>query len=136
MQEQVIAIDHEQDVITARKAGRAMAQTLGFGLADQTRLATAISELARNVIEYATNGTCKITGDSSSERTWVEAVISDHGPGIPDIEKALQDGYSTGNSLGAGLCGAKRLVHVFEIKSIPGHTEIKILLEKNLNGHE
>lgn len=136
MQEQIIAIEKEQDVITARKAGRAMAQSLGFGLADQTRLATAISELARNVIEYAIKGTCTITGDNSSERTWIEAIISDHGPGIADIEKALEDGYSTGNSLGAGLSGAKRLVHTFEIQSIPGHTEIRILLEKKLNDHE
>ena len=126
MNEVMVALKEEFDIVTARGAGREMARQLGFGSADQTRLATAISELARNALQYAGEGVCLISDESDARRSRVKVVVEDHGPGIPDIEQAMTDGFTTGGGLGAGLPGAKRLAHEFEIESEPGRTRVTI----------
>ncbi len=119
-----VAVNAERDVIIARQAGREVMRELGFGSADQTRLATAISELTRNTIQYATRGSCIISDVSNNKCHIVQVAVEDHGPGISDIDKALEYGFSTGKGLGAGLPGTRNLVSMFEIKSKPGHTKI------------
>lgn len=126
-----IKVKIEADIVNARGAGREMARKLGFGLADQTRLATAISELTRNIIRYAGEGVCYIRDKSDWSNYRILVEVKDHGPGIPDIEKAMSHGFSTGRSLGAGLPGARRLVHDFDIKSkvgSPGYTKISMMV--------
>ncbi len=118
------------DVVAARQAGRQMAQSLGFGSADQTRLATAISELTRNVVQHAGSGTCMIEDQSNGSYATVRVVVEDRGPGIPDLDQAMEYGVSSSGSLGAGLPGAKRLVHEFEIQSEPGHTRVTIVMTR------
>ena len=120
MQSRQLDICQETDIITARQEGRRLAQELGFGLADQTRIATAISELTRNVVQYAERGTVTLKAITADGREGLEVVVADEGPGMEDVELAMQDGYSTGGGLGAGLPGTKRLVHEFEIVSQPG----------------
>jgi len=127
---ETIAIAKEVDVVIARAAGRDLARDLGFGLADQTRLPTAISELTRNVIRYAGTGQCVLADESDRNLLRIVVTVEDHGPGIPDIEQAMTDGFSTGKSLGAGLPGARRLVQEFDIESRPGHTVVSISLVK------
>lgn len=121
-----VAINISSDIIQARQAGRELAAELGFGSADQTRLATAISELTRNVIQYAVRGSCVVEDISNDKTIGIRVVVEDKGGGIMDVEKAMEDGYSTGGGLGAGLPGAKRLVSKFEIESKKGHTRISI----------
>jgi len=125
-----VQIRVESDIVAARLAGRDLARQLGFGLADQTRLATAISELTRNVIQYAGTGTCTITDVSDDTVVKVRVVVEDNGPGIPDISKAMEQGFSTSRGLGAGLPGTKRLVHEFDIQSRPGHTRVTIAMAR------
>lgn len=128
MTDTTVKIKDEMDIVAARKAGREMAQQCGFGSADQTRLATAISELTRNVVRYADTGVCVISDGSNENMMGIWIVVEDHGPGIPDIEKAMTYGFSTGSSLGAGLPGTKRLVDDFAIETEPGHTKITIAM--------
>lgn len=128
--EMIVEINAQTDIVVARQAGREMIRDLGFGLADQTRLATAISELVRNVLQYAGKGVCVLTDQSDRQTLKLRVEVEDHGPGIADIEQALTDGFSTGNSLGAGLPGAKRLVHEFNIESQPGHTKVVLVISK------
>ena len=126
--ETAVPLASQTDVVLARQTGREMAQGLGFGTADQTRLATAISELARNAVKYAGGGACTISDTSDQSSIKVKVVIEDTGPGIPDIEQAMADGFSTVGTLGAGLPGAKRLVQNFDIESAPGRTVVSIEL--------
>ena len=121
-----IPLNMESDIIIARQKGRELAERLGFGVADQTRLATGISELTRNVINYAKKGLCVITDASDEQAMRVRVSVEDHGPGIPDIAAAMKDGFSTVRSLGMGLPGTRRLVHDFDISSKPGHTKVVI----------
>jgi len=114
----------ESDIVAARSAGRELAKELAFGIADQTRLATAISELARNVVRYAGNGFCHLRDETENGTSIIRVTIEDSGPGIPDIDQAMKDGFSTGNSLGAGLPGTNRLVKDMKIESRPGLTKI------------
>ncbi len=123
-----IEIKAHSDIVSARQAGRQMAYKLGFGSADQTRLATAISELTSNAIRYGGGGVCIVTNQSNQSTKKVQVVVEDHGPGIPDIEQAMKDGFSTGGSLGVGLPGSRRLVHEFDIESKPGHTRVTIAM--------
>ena len=126
MNETTITIKVYSDIVYARQVGRQMAYELGFGTADQTRLATAISELTSNAMRHAGEGVCVITDRSDERVKKVQVVVEDHGPGIANIEQAMKDGFSTGGSLGVGLPGSKRLVHEFDIESEPGHTKITI----------
>ncbi|TGC09871.1 anti-sigma regulatory factor [Methanolobus halotolerans] len=103
---------------------------IGFGSADQTRMATAISELTRNVIKYAGEGVCHIVTGTSSSEICIKVEIEDYGPGIVDVDKAMEDGYTTGGGLGAGLPGAKRLVNDFQIESQPGLTKINLEMSR------
>jgi serine/threonine-protein kinase RsbT len=130
MEAKKIEILTEQDIIAARSAGRDMARDLGFGSADQTRLATAISELTRNIIQYAGKGTCTLSDKSNERAITIQVVAEDSGPGIEDIEQAMEFGFTTSKGLGAGLPSTKRLVSKFDIKSEPGHTEVTIKLTK------
>jgi serine/threonine-protein kinase RsbT len=125
---QQVKIIEPMDVVVARGAARTMARLAGYGAADQTRLATAVSELARNILHHAGQGVCAITDASSEAARLIRIVFEDHGPGIPDIERAMQDGYSTNGSLGAGLPGTKRLMDEFAIESQPGLTRVTIAL--------
>ena len=93
---------------------------LGFGLVDQTKMVTAASELARNMVIYGGGGTVRIDRPDNDGRQGLRLTFEDRGPGIADIERALKDGFTTGNGLGLGLGGAKRLSNEFEIVSRPG----------------
>ena len=115
-----VAIGADQDVVAARQKGRAMALELGFSAGDSTLLATAISELARNIVSYAGQGEIVLRATQNSGRPSVTVIARDDGPGIPSIEQALRDGYSTSGSLGLGLPGVRRLVDEFEIASEVG----------------
>jgi serine/threonine-protein kinase RsbT len=112
-----IDVEREADVVTARQRGRELAAALGFSITDQTLIATAISEVARNIVSYAKRGTVSFNRVERQGRLGIEILATDHGPGIADVEQAMRDGYSTGNSLGVGLPGARRLVDEFEIES-------------------
>ncbi len=112
-----VPIERELDIVTARQKGRELAARLGFSSTDQTLLATAISELARNIVAYAGSGRIELSQVEEPGRRGIEIVALDAGPGIADVELALKDGYSTGNSLGVGLPGARRLMDDFELRS-------------------
>ena len=111
-----------------RQAVREMAQSAGFSLVDQTKLVTAASELARNTLEYGGGGEAEIEVLENGTRRGVRVTFADQGPGIPDIEEALRDGFTTGGGLGLGLGGARRLTNEFEIDSKPGAgTRVRIV---------
>jgi serine/threonine-protein kinase RsbT len=112
-----VPINSDQDIVAARQKGRSLAAALGFSSGDATLIATAISELARNIITYAKSGEIQLTVLNGSARQGIQLVAYDKGPGIPDISQALRDGFSTSGSLGLGLPGVKRLVDEFEIVS-------------------
>jgi serine/threonine-protein kinase RsbT len=109
-----------EDVVRVRQAVRARAVAAGFSLVDQTKIVTAASEIARNTVDYGGGGTVRIEVLSNGIRRGVRLRFEDHGPGIPDIARAMTDGYSTANGLGLGLSGAKRLCNEFDILSAPG----------------
>jgi len=115
-----VAINSDQDIVSARQRGRAMANELGFSSGDATLIATAISELARNIVAYARRGRITLNVINGMNRQGISVTASDDGPGIPDIPQALRDGFSTSGSLGLGLPGVRRLVDEFEITSQPG----------------
>ncbi len=115
-----IPVRNDLDIVTARVEGRNLAKELGFGKIDQARIATAISELARNVVLYTEGGIVTIVIIDSKGRRGLEVICEDDGPGIEDVELALQDGYSTSRGLGKGLPGTRRLMDEFEIESTPG----------------
>lgn len=108
------------DVIRVRQEVRARAVEVGLGLVDQTKIVTAASELARNTLIHGGGGAVRIEAVHQGGRKGLRLVFEDQGPGIPDIELALRDGYTTGGGLGLGLGGAKRLSNEFEIRSSPG----------------
>jgi serine/threonine-protein kinase RsbT len=115
-----VEINSDQDIVIARQKGRILAGELGFSSGDATLIATAISELARNIVSYARRGEIKLKGIHGSSRIGIQVIASDNGPGIIDIRQALRDGYSTSGSLGLGLPGVRRLMDEFEISSQPG----------------
>ncbi len=108
------------DVVRVRQVARQWATELKFSLVDQTKLVTATSELARNALEHGKGGRMKVELVENGARKGIRLTFEDDGPGIPNIELALRDGYTTGNGLGLGLSGSKRLVNEFEIKSEAG----------------
>jgi serine/threonine-protein kinase RsbT len=115
-----VLVEAEGDVVKARQTGRELATALGFSSTDQTLIATAISEIARNIVSYAGRGSVAFKRIERQGRAGIEIVACDHGPGIADVELAMRDGYSTGKSLGVGLPGARRLVDELEIVSNVG----------------
>jgi serine/threonine-protein kinase RsbT len=108
------------DVVSVRQAVRTWAVEAGFSLIDQTKIVTAASELARNTIDYGGGGVAQLDMLSEGARRGLRVAFVDQGPGIADIEKALTDHFTTGNGLGLGLGGARRLVNEFDISSRPG----------------
>jgi serine/threonine-protein kinase RsbT len=115
-----ILIDRDTDIVTARQKGRDLALQVGFSGSDLALIATAISEVARNIIIYAERGEVVLSLAQQNDKRGIVVVARDHGPGIANIEQAMRDGYSTGNSLGLGLPGARRLMDEFEIGSEVG----------------
>ena len=115
--EAVIPIITDIDVVAARQKGRELATVLGFVSTDSTLLATAISELARNIIRYANNGEILISSVQSGDRVGITVVARDKGPGIANISLAMQDGFSTSGGLGLGLPGVKRMMDEFHLVS-------------------
>jgi serine/threonine-protein kinase RsbT len=110
-----------EDVVKVRQAVRTLAMDLGFSLVDQTKVITAASELARNTLTYGGGGECRIERlNQGAKRAGVRLTFEDRGPGIGNIDLALTDGYTTGNGLGLGLNGARKLSHEFDIWSQPG----------------
>lgn len=120
MQKAELSIQSSADVILVRQAVRQSAIELGFSLIDQTKIVTAASELARNTLDYGGGGIAKLETLQDGGRRGLRLTFEDQGPGIPDIEMALKDGFTTGNGLGMGLSGAKRLANEFEIESTLG----------------
>ncbi len=115
-----VTLNREPDIIVARQQGRTIAVELGFSPGDLALIVTAISEITRNVIEYAARGLMIARVVQEGTRRGVEIVIEDEGPGIPDVGQAMQDGYSTGGGLGLGLPGARRLMDEFAVESTVG----------------
>ncbi len=127
-----LRIEKEQDVVLFRNRVKEMATKIGMSVLGQTKLITAASELARNMLKYAGSGTVTLEVVSGNRTTGVRLTFEDKGPGIADIGLAMQDGYSTAKSLGLGLPGAKRLVNEFDIKSKVGEgTTVTITRWKN-----
>jgi serine/threonine-protein kinase RsbT len=121
--EQRLTIAGEEGIVAARQAAREAAQRLGFGVVDQSRIATAVSELARNVVRYATGGRGEIGVRplaAPPRRVGIEIVVTDEGPGIADVELALREGFTSSTGLGIGLPGTRRLMDEMEIDSAPG----------------
>lgn len=117
---ETIKIETESDIVSARQVGRNMSRQLGFGTIMQSRMATSISELARNIYLYAGKGTITISPIERKGAIGLQITAIDAGPGIPDIRKALEDGYTTSGALGAGLPGVRRMMDEFDIQSAPG----------------
>ena len=115
-----VAIRTDGDVVTARQEARSMGSGLGFSSTDLTLLATAISEVARNITTYAGEGEVALRVVERAGRSGIEVVASDDGPGIDDVEQAMLDGFTTGNGLGLGLPGTRRLVDEFDLRTTPG----------------
>jgi serine/threonine-protein kinase RsbT len=123
---QVLHVKNEQGIVSARQVARQYAVQLGFGAIDQSRIATAVSELTRNVVRYATDssGTVTIGEISDGSRIGIEIVVADEGPGISDLESAMEVGYSSGKGMGLGLPGTKRLMDEMTMQSTPGRGTI------------
>lgn len=122
-----IAISSDVDIVKARQAGRRVAENVGFVFTELALVATAISELARNIVRYARSGEIAIRPITNSARRGIQIVAQDHGPGIRDVEQALQIGFSTAGGLGLGLPGVRRLMDEFDIQSKLGQgTTVRI----------
>jgi serine/threonine-protein kinase RsbT len=120
VRDETAPIRSSEDVVRVRQIVREWAVAQGFSLVDQTKIVTAASELARNTFDYGGGGTLRLQSLNDDARRGLRLTFEDQGPGIPDIELALKDGYTTGGGLGLGLGGAKRLSNEFEIYSCPG----------------
>jgi serine/threonine-protein kinase RsbT len=115
-----IPIRSDADIVTARQQGRALAQQIGFSSSDLTVIATAVSELGRNILQYAGNGEIVLRPTHIGTKHGLSVIARDEGPGIPDVALAMQDGYSTSGSLGLGLPGTRRLMDEFDLTSQVG----------------
>jgi serine/threonine-protein kinase RsbT len=120
MTSKTLYIQSSEDVVRVRQEVRAQAVAVGLSLVDQTKIVTAASELARNTLLHGGGGEVSVEEIAMTGRRGIRLVFEDHGPGIPDIERALTEGYSTGGGLGLGLSGARRLSNEFSIESKPG----------------
>ncbi len=127
--ESLVPIQRESDILAARKAARAVAVRLSFSDTDLVLIATAVSEIARNMLTYAERGEMEFAEARESARVGIVVTARDSGPGISDVEMAMRDGYSTGHGLGLGLPGARRLMDEFAIESAPGRGT-KIVMKK------
>jgi serine/threonine-protein kinase RsbT len=126
--DEIVPVRSSEDIVRVRQAVRNWAIDLGFGLVDQTKLVTAASELARNTVNYGGGGTVRMGVLNNAAHSGLQLIFEDNGPGIVDVELALQDGYTTGDGLGLGLGGARRLANEFEILSHPGEgTRVRIV---------
>ncbi|MBD2532463.1 anti-sigma regulatory factor [Nostoc flagelliforme FACHB-838] len=119
-QTEMLDIQTSTDIVLVRQAVRQMAVEIGLSLVDQTKIVTAASELARNTLDYGGGGTVKLEMLQEGRKRGLRLTFEDRGPGIPNIEMALKDGFTTGSGLGMGLGGAKRLANEFEIQSAVG----------------
>lgn len=128
-----VPVATDSDVVTARSEGRVMAERLGFSATDLTIIATAISEVARNITSYAGRGEIHLQVVTSGQRRGIGVVAVDHGPGIPDLDLAMTDGYTTDSGMGLGLPGTRRLMDDFEIWSEVG-AGTAVTLRKWLRG--
>ncbi len=115
-----MSLRSDEEIVRLRQTVRDQAIALGFSLIEQTKFVTAASELARNTLQYGGGGEARLEALSSGVRVGLKLTFVDHGPGIADIERALQDGFTSGNGLGLGLGGARRLCDAFTIDSTPG----------------
>ena len=115
-----LPLRNQNDIVLGRQAVRRLAQEQGFSLVDQTKLVTAASELARNALIYGGGGELKWEKLVDGAKRGVRLVFEDHGPGIANIEQAMTDGWTSGNGLGLGLTGARRLVNEFELQTTVG----------------
>ena len=120
MTKDTMQIVREQDVVPFRNRVRELSTKIGMSLVNQTKLITAASELVRNMLKYANGGKVLLETISKNAQAGIRLTFTDEGPGIPDVQQAMRDGFSTGKSLGLGLPGAKRLVNEFDIKSMVG----------------
>ena len=116
----VLPLRNEHDIVLARQQVRRLTQELGFSLVDQTKMVTAASELARNTLIYGKGGEVRWETLTEGSRRGLRLHFIDEGPGIPDLQQALTDGWTSGSGLGLGLSGAKRLVNDFDIETAPG----------------
>ena len=132
LEEIVLRITNDLDIINARREVRAISFKLGFSATEQTLIATAISELARNILKYAGEGEIGVRVPSHTAKITISA--TDKGPGIKNLELAMQDGYSSSGSLGLGLSGVKRIMDEFEIKSEVGKGT-KVVASKSRMGN-
>lgn len=124
-----VEIITEWDIVAARQLGRNEAKAIGFGAVDQARITTAISELARNIYLYARAGEVTIERIHETEKEGIRIIAKDKGPGINDLRKVMEDGYSTSGGLGAGLPGVKRLMDFMDIQSSVGNGTV-VVIEK------
>ena len=118
-----LPIRGEDDIVASRQRAREAARELGFGAVDQSRIATAVSELTRNIVRYAIDGHGEvIVGEVSraARSAGIEIVVADEGPGIADVDQAMRDGFTSGGGMGMGLPGTRRLMDEMEIDSAPG----------------
>src|ERR1700760_535104 len=120
LRRELLPLKTSNDVVMARQKVRQWAIELKFSLVDQTKLVTAASELARNTLDYGLGGEMTIEVVAAGARSGLRPTFEDHGPGIPDIEQALKDGYTSGSGMGLGLGGSRRLVNEFKIESEVG----------------
>lgn len=118
--EVTIPIKVDADIVTARQEGRALANRIGFSSSDQVLIATAISEAARNILQYARSGEIIFSHIQNGEKEGILIIARDQGPGIKDIRRVMEDGYSSSGGLGLGLPGIKRLMNEMDIQSTPG----------------
>jgi serine/threonine-protein kinase RsbT len=130
----VLELRTSEDIVRARLAARDLARDAGLGVMDQTRFATAVSELGRNAVRYAVGGRCELHDHSDEHQVRLQARVTDDGPGIPDIRLAMSDGYSSGGSLGSGLPGTQRLVDQFDIRSAADGTCVTVQILRTRRG--
>lgn len=132
--EEIVTVASDADVLIARQTGRRVAEGVGFTGSDLTMISTAISELARNIIRYAVKGEVVVAPLMEGSRVGVLVIARDNGPGIPDLDLAMRDGYTTGSGMGLGLPGARRLMDEFAISSqvAEGTT---VVMKKWTRGH-
>jgi serine/threonine-protein kinase RsbT len=127
LRDELVRLSASSDIVTARQLVRTRAVEAGFSLVDQTKIVTAASELARNTLDYGGGGSLRIELLNDGARRGIRLTFEDHGPGIPDVEAALRDGFTSGGGLGLGLGGARRLMNEFEVHSVVGEgTRVRV----------